>query len=161
MPSISMKVTGARTVNIALTKRAITKSVKKQADEIEKKFREISDNFKNHDVNYTQEVSDGGYTRTISTDADIMNWLNNGTSIRWALMSNDWSSKTRPNSTNVGAGSGRAVLRGQSAMQAKGMGARPGIEARNFDEAIQKESVSGFVNSMRNTMRAISISFWR
>lgn len=66
------------------------------------------------------------------------NWLNSGTSIRWALMSQDWSSKTSPGTLRSTSGSGQVLIKGMGAMAKRGIAPRPGIEARDWTGIISK-----------------------
>lgn len=65
-------------------------------------------------------------------------WLDAGTRIRWALMSRDWRSKTRPGFVGSGPGAGRVLLAGRRAMTRRNIAPRPGIQARGWSELIQK-----------------------
>jgi hypothetical protein len=59
-------------------------------------------------------------------------WLERGTSIRWAVMSRGWRSKTRRAILSSGKGRGRVVIAGKRAMRKRGIAPRPGIKARNW-----------------------------
>lgn len=83
----------------------------------------------------------------------IWQYLNQGTSIRWALMSRDWRSKTRPNSFQSGRGRGRVVIAGRRAMTARGIGPRPGIEARNWSTILTKRRKRPFTRRMIKAMQ--------
>lgn len=61
-------------------------------------------------------------------------FLDEGTRIRWALMSSDWKSKTKPGSLKSGGGRGRVVVVGRKAMRKP----RPGIKARGWTPMIKK-----------------------
>lgn len=60
--------------------------------------------------------------------------LEEGTKIRYRIMSRGWKSKTTPNSLAVGSGSGKAG----------GWGVAPGIDARNWRDLIVKERFDTF-----------------
>lgn len=75
-------------------------------------------------------------------------WLDKGTRIRWALMSQDWKSKTKPGSFSSGGGRGRVVIAGRRAMSRRGIRARPGIAARGWTEQLQKQRRKPFTNAM-------------
>lgn len=66
-------------------------------------------------------------------------WLDKGTSIRWALMSRDWRSKTKPGKLSSGGGAGRVVIAGRRAMQRRNIGPRPGIRARGWSIKIGRK----------------------
>lgn len=64
-------------------------------------------------------------------------WLEGGTKVRWRHVSRDWRSKTYKNSgLRFRVGRGRAT----------GWGRNPGIEARNFRNAIVKKHEPTFVD---------------
>lgn len=75
-------------------------------------------------------------------------WLDKGTKKRWALMSKDWSSKTKPNSFTASRGSGRVIIAGRKAMQKRGIGVRPGIKARGWTEALMKKRRKPFTRGI-------------
>ena len=80
-------------------------------------------------------------------------WLNEGTSIRWALMSPSWSSKTRPGRLHSGPGRGRVIIAGRRAMTARNIKPRPGIEARKWDEALAKQRKRPFGKAMASAIK--------
>lgn len=74
----------------------------------------------------------------VTTDDPIFGYLDEGTSIRWALMSRDFQAKTQVRTLSSFPGSGHAVLRGKSAMTKRGIGPRPGIDAREWTVLIEQ-----------------------
>lgn len=66
-------------------------------------------------------------------------WLNSGTKVRWAVMSGDWRSKTKPGSFQSGRGRGRVVIAGKRAMRRRGIAPRKGIEARDWTGKLEKQ----------------------
>jgi hypothetical protein len=80
-------------------------------------------------------------------------WLDKGTRIRWAVMSRDWQSKTRPGRLNSGPGSGRVVIAGRRAMQARNIRPRPGIEARNWTEIVASRRKRPYQRAMVKAMQ--------
>jgi len=69
-------------------------------------------------------------------DNEILFYNNEGTAIRWALMSSDWSSQTKPGRIPARPGRGHVVIAGRAAMTARGIAPRPGIEGRHWDKQI-------------------------
>lgn len=65
----------------------------------------------------------------VKTDNEIYLYVSGGTRVRYATMSRDWKSKTRPGSLQSGSGRGRVLFVDRRYP-------RPGIEARKFDEQI-------------------------
>jgi len=80
-------------------------------------------------------------------------WLNEGTKIRWALMSRNWRSKTRVGKFASGPGRGRVVIAGRRAMTARNIRPRPGIKARNWTTILQKRRKRPFTKRMIQAMR--------
>lgn len=83
-------------------------------------------------------------------------WLNEGTRIRWALMSKDWKSKTRPRWFGSGRGGGRVVIAGKRAMMRRGIRPRPGIKARGWTPDLQKRRRRPFTRGMVGAMQRAS-----
>ncbi len=73
-----------------------------------------------------------------------------GTRVRWALMSQDFSAKTRARVIGSRGGKGGVVILGKRAMQARGIAPRPGIKAREFDDVIIKLRQPKFLRSVNN-----------
>ena len=82
----------------------------------------------------------------------IWEYLDKGTRIRWAVMSGDWKSQTRPGKWSSSRGKGRAVIWGRRAMQKRNIRARPGIKARGWTEDLSKRRRRPF---QRNVFRAV------
>lgn len=80
-------------------------------------------------------------------------WLDEGTATRWALMSGDWRSKTKVGRLKSGSGSGRVVIAGRRAMQARGIAPRKGIEKRGWTPLIQKRRRKPFTRGMVKAMQ--------
>jgi hypothetical protein len=70
--------------------------------------------------------------RVVSTDDPIYGYLDRGTSVRYATMSDNFSPKTRMGFIGSNAGRGGVV-------RVSRLHPRPGIEARKFAETIQKK----------------------
>lgn len=81
------------------------------------------------------------------TDLEIWKWvwLDEGTAIRHAILSDDWVSKTWPGRFVSGAGQGRVV-----AIDANYPGA--GIEPRDFSEQIAKEMEKTFADDIQKAI---------
>ena len=113
--------------------RAIARSVERSFESTAKTFKENKPEF------YRKEEKNGSdLTIIIGTENEIYSYLNYGTKIRWAVMTNNFEAKTKPGRIGAKAGRGRAKVRGRRAMIALGLSPKPGIEARNFDKQIVK-----------------------
>jgi hypothetical protein len=80
-------------------------------------------------------------------------WLNSGTRIRWAVMSRDWRSKTRPRRFSSRPGRGRVVIAGRRAMTMRNIRPRPGIKAREWTVLLSKKRKRPFSRRMGNAMK--------
>ena len=85
-------------------------------------------------------------------------WLNEGTKIRWALMSGNFKSKTqsgmkRPTSRR---GRGGPVIVGKRAMQKRNIGPRPGIKAREWTKLVRKIREPIFIRQMRKEFKIMA-----
>lgn len=98
-----------------------------------RRWRRVTANW-HHQPEFEVEVnvSPDGVEVLSGSDDQILGFVSGGTSVRRAVMSADWQSKTRPGSMTSGPGSGRVVFIGSNIV-------RPGIEPRRFDEQIAKE----------------------
>ena len=79
------------------------------------------------------------------------NWINKGTSIRWAVLSDDWLSKTFPGRLVSTGGQGEVLIAGR-AMIEEGFSAEPGLEARNFDKQIREIHLPDFQKDMKTAV---------
>ncbi|MCB1677006.1 MAG: hypothetical protein KDI01_12000 [Halioglobus sp.] len=100
--------------------------------------------------NIDTKLTDEGVEVSTTDERWVYNAL--GTSLRWAVMSSDFSPKTTPNSLNASRGSGRTVIRGRMAMIRKGMSPRPGIEARNWHVIIAQDVDSDFKKQYKSLL---------
>lgn len=81
--------------------------------------------------------------------ANKWHWLNGGTKKRWALMSGNWKSKTKPGSFKSGGGRGRVVVVGRRHMARP----QPGIKARGWADKLQKQRKKPFTLRMIKAMQ--------
>jgi hypothetical protein len=103
-------------------------------------YRMTTQTWKEHDPKFTRRFqieTPNTFRIIVGTDDRIWNFLDQGTSIRWAIMSPDWSSKTHVDSIPATFGSGRVTWRGRNEkLEMEGYLPKPGIEARNFTKSI-------------------------
>jgi len=157
MARISLKAIIPKKMNIAKYEKELRKVAEKETKAIEKEFRKVSDNFSGSDPRHSErptytkkvEIKGGRLIASAFTNEARMSWLNWGTDERWAIMSDDWQSKTRVLRLNTRAGGGRVVARGRRAMSAP----RKGITARRFDIAVRLKRTIPF---QLNTAKAMA-----
>lgn len=83
-------------------------------------------------------------------------YLDQGTRIRWAVMSRNWRSKTKVGQMQSGPGAGYVVVAGKRFMQAHNIAPRPGIAARKWSEMLQKKWTPKFIERMRKRFEIIA-----
>ena len=81
---------------------------------------------------FVETAPRGAYPPSGRSGAAKWWYLEEGTEIRWALMSSDWRSKTRRAQLRSYGGGGRVLIAGRKAMTKRNIRPRPGIEARNW-----------------------------
>lgn len=88
----------------------------------------------------------------VFTDSDVYRFIDEGTRLRWALMSRDWQSKTRVWNLDSGPGRGHVVLAGRRAFARHGLAPRPGIAARHFSRTIRRMLEKEFAPDMQEAI---------
>ena len=141
--------------------RGVTRALQDEADETDKLYRLVYGTWDEEKPNMIKKVSTRGadaYSevstrgRTGEKGNRKLLWLDDGTSLRWAIMSRDWQSKTKPGQIRSGRGRGRVVARGKKATRRARRG-KPGIKPGNFSDAIARERAPHFLS---NVERAIN-----
>lgn len=103
--------------------------------------------FKIDTHNYAEEFS-----HTVSTDNEIFRFVNDGTSVRYWVMTKDFQPKTTPRVIGSRAGQG-----GKAYFWSKGA---PGIEPREFvDEIMDRREVQHQLNMERIFIRVVE-KYW-
>jgi hypothetical protein len=112
----------------------------KYASLAENDFNSTEEQWQNHQIEFT--VDSYSYGRKVYTINDVFYWLNYGTSVRHAKLSNDWSSKTKVKTLGNFGGSGRVLF-----VRKKYEGR--GIAARQWDTLIQQKYMDEFAIEMQ------------
>lgn len=117
------------------------------ADSVKRDLKSITGSW-NHPVDFEVKLNISGEDATarITTDDDIFHFLNKGTKVRYALMSPDWKSKTKPGRMRSGSGQGRLVLvsRRKPWRRSRKRWPRPGIKARGWMRDVQRSNTKKF-----------------
>lgn len=115
-------------------------AVQKELTEIDREFEQTVNTW-NGKPGFKKEVvpHPDRIQGTVSTDNKIYGYINNGTSVRRALMSKNWKSKTKPGFIGSGQGAGHVVFISRRI-------SRPGIKARNFDKVIARRVQKRFLD---------------
>lgn len=95
---------------------------------------------------------------TESENYDIYRYVDQGTNIRWAVMSDDWVSKTDKSRYYSEQGQGEVVMTGRGYMTRHGIGPKPGLEPRNFTKQIMETMTPKWKLWMRYAVRDARIS---
>jgi hypothetical protein len=142
---VSYEITTPEPLKFGEVKTRILNVLKKYEKDILKSMENTVATWTYPSQFYTSKSYKGGYAQvSITTDDEIWGYLNEGTSERWALMSRDWQSKTVPGSLTSRGGYGKVVMRGRKKFMARGMGAQPGIEAREWTDIIENAYADSF-----------------
>lgn len=90
----------------------------------------------------------------VSTSDKRYRFLNDGTQIRWAIMSPNFQPKSQVRSLVARRGRGGAVIRGRTAMTKRNIRPiKPGIKARHFTGEVVKKRRPVFFFNMRRAMK--------
>lgn len=116
-------------------KRETNKLLSKTGKELDRDMNRPTDTWSSP---ITTRKQQGDNYVQVTTNDKRWYYLNKGTSIRWAIVTPDFESKTWPNSLDPRPGRGRVLIRGKRAMLAAGIPPRPGIQARNWINEISK-----------------------
>lgn len=109
---------------------AVLQALVEEVQDIGADFDEATKTWK-HDPAFKREIvtTAGNLRGMVFSYDDILRYVSRGTRIRYATMSRDWRSKTRPRSLKTGAGRGRMLFVSRKRP-------RPGIEARDWEPLI-------------------------
>jgi hypothetical protein len=134
---------------------ALLNGMRKVGTQIKQEYEKTFETWSNKPkAEYTISLTGGGPTVVAGVggnDKAAKHWryLNEGTSVRHAVMSSDWKSKTVPNIIGSFGGQGEVVFISRKINL-------PGIEARNWDKLIAKEMQPRFKRAMEQTMRDVA-----
>lgn len=149
---MSIKITKQR---IKPTKKYNTEGIRKgmkaaldsAATRVKRDLKDITGTW-HHSVNFqvTLRIAGEDASARITTDDDVFHFLNKGTKVRYALMSPDWRSKTKPGRMRSGSGGGRLILvsKRKPWRRSRKRWPRPGIKARGWMRDIQRSNTKKF-----------------
>lgn len=134
--TVTFKAVRPPKMKIKQFKRILNKTVKTYADvTLRKEFDATQSTFKGKfPIIIKDESGRNRIAWSCIVNGKIYFFISEGTSVRYATMSPDWRSKTRPSpgGLKAGAGRGRKLFVNRSRP-------RPGIKARKFDERIARK----------------------
>lgn len=145
---LQVKAIKAKKMNLKQVREELLKAAKAEAKENEKLLSEPVSTWTGAKPKPESLVEVGRNDVTVLTgmngSEEALNkfkWLNEGTRVRYATMSQDWKSKTKPGVLKSGRGRGRMLFVNRRRP-------RPGIKARGWTELIQKRRKRPFTNAM-------------
>lgn len=144
-------------------RRAVEAGLKEEGREQEKLMRQTVSSWSGSKPTFHAKVETDGPNIKVVTEPSgdkkgVEKWiyLDQGTRIRWALMSKGFKAKTKPGNFRSGTGKGGAVIVGRRAMQKRNIAPRPGIQARQWSELIAKRRERPFVRAMEGVYARIA-----
>ena len=147
-------------MNIAGVRLALLNALRAEGRISAKEFQKLVEGWKGDKPSFESIISLQGGNAAVLTGPtgnqkgiDKFRWLNDGTSVRWAVMSPDWKSKTKPGVLRSGGGRGRVIIAGRRAMSRRNIRPRPGIRARNWTATLQKRRKTRFTQRMIRAVR--------
>jgi len=157
---VAMKAIKPKKLQIDAIRMEILNELRKEGTVHKQTLRKTVETWKGEKPTFESIICLSGTDATVITGpvgstegAKKWMWLDQGTKIRWALMSRDWRSKTTPHKYQSGRGSGRVLIAGRRAMQARGIRPRPGIQARGWSEDLTKQRKGPFTHNMIKAMQ--------
>jgi hypothetical protein len=154
MALLQVKVIKAKKMKIPQVRKELVKAAEKQAKITENKYKETVASWKGAKPKF-QSIIEVESDITVltgpvgSTEAvEKFVFLDEGTKIRWAVMSKNWKSKTKPRQLKSGGGRGKVVIAGRRAMRKRNIKPRRGIEARKWTETLGKQRTRPFTKAM-------------
>lgn len=151
MALFQVKFLKPQKMKIDQVRRELLRELELEGRDVEKLYSETTRTWKGDKPKFesiTDVSQEDASVLTGPTGSDLavnkFVWLDEGTRIRWAVMSGNWRSKTRPGRLKSGRGRGRVLVAGRRNMRKP----RPGIKARGWTEMIQKRRKKPFTRRM-------------
>lgn len=164
MPFAEIRFTQPKRMNIRRIEQAILAELAAEGEDDAALFEATTKTWKHEKPSFRPKVGRRGNDALVRTapggSAKGMakyRWLDQGTRVRWAIMSGGWRSKTRSGYLTSYKGAGRVVAVGKRRkVKSKKTGKvryvpmkpRPGIKAREFTSTIQKRQTPKFKKRM-------------
>ena len=145
MARVIMKVKVAKQYNIAKLTKQIDRALNDEIGIMTRMFQKTTKTWSRPPRFQKKRifVFNGRGMRVFTTNKKML-WLNRGTKKRWAIMSPNFSPKTRVRVIGSRGGSGGVIARGKRAMRTP----RPGIKAREFDKEIARRRQPKFTRKI-------------
>jgi hypothetical protein len=142
---------------IKIDDKVFTKHLKKQMDieaESMRDSHELTTKTWRHKPVFRKyvRVTENEVYLSVTTQDDIYRYIDQGTKVRYALMSKDWISKTKPRVLTPGGGRGHMVFVNKKIR-------RPGIKARKFSEEIWHHRKDRFTRDIQGAIGEAAVDF--
>lgn len=125
----------------------LQKAVRETIDEAEGEFQDTTATWTDPaDFEKDFEETGEGFEGEVKTDDQVYFFLTRGTKVRYATMTPDFESKTRPGWMSSRAGRGGLLYIDRSRP-------RPGIEARNWDKVEAKRQQPRLIKRARRNLK--------
>lgn len=156
MALLQVKIIKAKKMKLKQIRRKLIKTAERQGKINRKEYKKTVATWEGEKPDFQSFVTFGFGNITLTTvpvggglkAVEKFLWLDEGTKIRWAVMSGNWKSKTTPGKLASGRGRGRVVIAGRRAMQRRNIRPRPGIKAREWTETLRKQRRRPFTRAM-------------
>jgi hypothetical protein len=127
---------------------SLLKGIKETGEEIKLDYGKTTKTWRNKPVfEILSDLNPKGPEVLVGTDSLIYKFVDEGTSVRYALMTSDFQAKTTPGIIGSKGGRGGVVYVDKRRQ-------RPGIKARKFSPIIQKKFQPRFKRRMEQAMKA-------
>lgn len=145
---LQVKAIKAKKMNLKRVREELLKAAESEGKEVQKLYGQTVASWSGDKPRFESLVEVGRDDVTVLTGPNGSNealnkfkWLDEGTRVRYATMSQDWKSKTKPGVLKSGRGRGKMLFVNKRRP-------RPGIKARGWTELIQKRRKRPFTNAM-------------
>lgn len=148
---------------MATATRRLMSALREEAEIVRRYFESTVATW-NTPVDFKVDVDRKGDTFyiTISTESNIYRFVNDGTDIRYAVMTENFIPKTYPNviGSSPGRGGKAYIPRDWKTRNIPGVYPKPGIKARNFVDTIADKREQFFYMHMNNVFDNTVSEFW-
>lgn len=163
MPFAEIRFTQPKRMNIRKIEQAILSELAAEGEDDAALFEATTKTWKHEKPSFRPKVGRRGNDAVVRTAPGgnskgmaKYRWLDQGTRVRWAIMSRGWRSKTRPGYLTSYKGAGRVVAVGKRRVRRP----RPGIKAREWTPTIQKRRTPKFKKRMIEAHRKAAGSLY-
>lgn len=151
MPFAEIRFQQPKRMNIRAIEKAILSELAAEGEDDVALFEATTKTWKHKKPSFRPKVGRRGNDAVVRTapggnskGISKYRWLDQGTRVRWAIMSRNWRSKTRPGYLTSYKGAGQVIAAGRRQVRRP----RPGIKAREWSPTIFKRRLPKFKKRM-------------